>query len=112
MLESATPEIIDGLRTREGMSSGAVNLKVLQRGDLLRVHTESDNVYLLELTCPVPCCAHVYRCEGRLSAPHAGYLGARSIEPSLLQPGKQLFHSASRTSPITKIILLGNVSNP
>lgn len=114
MLESASPEKLGELRNIPAKNVEGLDICKFEKGVLIRVITQSGNVYFFEIVDPAYCRAKVARCETRQSAPHVGYLGERTVSRDFVV-GKHIQHENSLTSPASQISIIQNPereSNP
>jgi len=79
MLEHASPDTIAQLLIKSGQEVTSLNFRKLPEGTLVRIRTESQNIYLAEVTGPVD---------------------------RYLKVNSQFFFGPSRTSPVTNIVIL------
>lgn len=105
MLENITQDLIDKLKNKEGENKERLLIPDVAKGSIIRVITQSGNIYFFEITKPEIGMAHVFCCESRQFAPKSGYRGERKVT-KIFELGEQIFHDGSRTSPVKQITLL------
>ena len=107
LIENTHSPILAQLLIDAGVGMLRVHFDRLHNGNILRLHTKSGNIYLLEISDSAKSLAHVYRVNPGKHNARTGYLGNRHVSPSPLRLSDQLYHEHSCTSPIKKIFLLG-----
>jgi len=102
LLPMASQEVIEELLTTSGADTRLLDIAALPDGALIRVKTRPGSCFLLEVTDPVACTAHVFRRDERLLTSRVGYLGEQKITPRL-QIGQIMFLGELFTSRVTEI---------
>ncbi len=107
LLPMASQEVIEGLLTAPRVDTGLLDITTLPSGTLIRVKTRPGSCFLLEVTDPAACTAHVLRRDERLLTSRVGYLGKWKIT-SRLEVGKIMFLGELFTSRVTEIGVVRN----
>src|SRR5437773_1381408 len=107
MLEKATWKEIEELRPINVgvLSQRDIAVEELTKGAIVKVKTDSGNIYLFEMVDPKTRMAHVVRCEPRATALRRGYLGLRKVQ-SVFRLGDVVYHGEDNTSRATHFFII------
>ncbi len=108
MLRKASDGELSKLASAQGKIVTCVDLRELPVGSLVQLRTESGNTYILQTTDPLTSLAHVARYSPLGGTHLKGYLGERTISPSVLSVGGSLSHNSFTTRPIIALALLSS----
>jgi hypothetical protein len=108
MLEKASDRELSKLASARGKTMTHVDIRELPAGSLVQLCTESGNTYILQTTDPLTSLAHIARYSPLGGTSLKGYLGERTISPSILSVGGSLSHNSFTTRLIVSLALLSS----
>lgn len=106
MLQDAKEEVICKLSEASGRDIPILDMGTLQAGSIVQITTESNSIYLLEITHEHSEWVYFARYTHKDLRRAGRYFGKQKLGSLIIAVGETMTHDNMTTKPVTKITLL------